>query len=110
MILDGDSGYPAQPSTATYEIVKPEGRQWVEGHWEEVAMQDVIEGEYVEVYHPAVYRKGEDGNLEAVEKEQLTKEPKVRIILTKVWVEGHWADEDGAAPAAESDKGTKATQ
>lgn len=103
VVIEEDSGWPAQPPTATYEIVKPDQGQWIEGHWEEVAMQDVIEGEYVEVYHPAVYRKGDDGNLALVEKDRTTREPKVRIILTRVWVEGHWELADENVPMTRTD-------
>jgi hypothetical protein len=74
--------------TATYQIVEPPLPQWVKGHFEEVPMQDVIDGEFVDVFHPAVYRRLEDGSLEQIEEAHTTREPKVRLILTKIWIEG----------------------
>lgn len=90
IIGDSRDDMPAYPSSASYVIVerRPDQSEWVPGHWEEVPITDIVEGEFVEIYHPAIYRQTEDGELELLEVERTTREPKVRIILAKVWVEG----------------------
>jgi hypothetical protein len=97
-------------STASYQVVEPPKPRWVMGHWEEVPMQDIEAGESIDVYHPAVYRRQDDGTLELVEKESTTKEPKVRIILAKIWVEGHYeAESPEPAPGTQPQPKVEAT-
>lgn len=80
------------------EVVERSQRQWVPGHYEQVMVEDPIEGETVEVHHPAVYERQSDGSLKLLEKERTERQPKVRLILTQRWVEGHYeygeAEED----------------
>jgi hypothetical protein len=89
----GEERGPSHWPQASYEIVERRAQSlaWIRGHEEEVPLVDVIDGEFVDVYHPAVYRRGESDELVEVEAERTTREPKVRIILTTVWVEGHYA-------------------
>jgi len=84
-----------QAGERTYSAGGEDGRRWVEGHWAEMPREDLIEGETVEVFHPAVYRQREDGSLEELEEERVTREPKYRVVLTPVWIEGHYVDERG---------------
>lgn len=95
---EGDTNEPPPQNEAIYEVIDRRGRQsWVDGHYEEVAAEERVPGQSVEVYHPAVYRQKEGGVLELMEKEKIRREPKVRIILRKVWVEGHYeANRSGA--------------
>lgn len=86
---------------ASYEIVrpsKPAVAKPAQGRYELQPQEEVISGEFVEIYHPAVYRIDEDGKEQLAEEEELTRVPKVRIVLRPVWVEGA-ADESGGAPA-----------
>jgi hypothetical protein len=94
-------GYYDDSATASYSVVEPPKPVWVQGHFEEMPVTDVIEGEYVEVFHPAVYRRGEDGALELLEEARTTREPKVRIIMEKIWIEGHYESEPVQEPTGE---------
>lgn len=96
IVVQDPTDIPVDLPSASYQVVEPVKPQWVKGHYEEVAFEDIIEGEFVEVYHPAVYRQQEDGSLALVEEARTTQEPKTRIILSRVWVEGHWRQ--GIAP------------
>lgn len=58
------------------------------GHYEARAREVVIPGQFVEVYHPAVYEVDDTGKEQLVEKEETTRVPKVRLVMTRVWVEG----------------------
>ena len=102
-IDDHRDDVPLGKSRASYQV-GPRGQTWIEGHYEWMPREDVIEGETVEVYHPAVYRQLEDGKLELLEAERTTKEPKVRIILTRVWIEGQYVPDYPPPPEDEGEK------
>lgn len=93
IIHDGSIRKPWVRSRAAYR--KPDRREAGKGRFEEVAVRDVIEGEFIEVFHPAVYRIDEDGELIEVESARTVREPRYRVILTRVWVPaGADGDED----------------
>ncbi len=83
---------PARWPSASYELVYPERGRWVEGHFEEVPYEEIVIGEYVEVTYPAVWRQTESG-LELVEPEQTERVPRTRIVISRVWVPGHYENE-----------------
>lgn len=100
IVYNDDYDGAARRSTARYEVVAREGLEWVEGYFDQVAVREVIDGEYVDVYYPAVYEKDDEGKRVLVEQARTVREPKVRIILTKVWVEGHYVEQGGGEKAA----------
>jgi hypothetical protein len=75
---------------ASYEIVRPAkaGRPaaGAAGHYEIRAAEEVVPGEHVEIYHPAVYEVDASGRRRIVEKERTERVPKTRVVLTRVWV------------------------
>lgn len=79
-----------EASEVIYEVTERGERRWVPGHYEEIVVEEVIEGEFVEVYHPAIYERGENGNLKQLEEERTERLPKVRLIVTQEWVAGHY--------------------
>lgn len=88
-------------STASYEVVPAAKHRESTGYWKRIAVEKAIDGEYVEVYHPAVYEQQKDGTLQQIEPERTVREPKTRVILKRVWVEG---DTQANPPAAEASK------
>ena len=91
---------------ASYEIVyrKPRSGRTLEaksgqpaGRYEARAKEVVIPGEFVDVFHPAVYETDENGVEQLVQREETTRVPKVRIVIDRVWVEDK-ALNSGATP------------
>lgn len=81
---------------ASYEIVRPRSPVGSSvkkdespraGRWELRAEEVPVPGEFIEVYHPAVYEVDEEGNHQLVEAAETTRVPKVKIVLRKIWVE-----------------------
>ncbi len=90
---------PLGRSSASHTVV-PRDSLWLEGRYAWSPKEDVLEGEFVDVFHPAGHRQLEDGTLELLEEERTTREPKVRIILTKTWIEGQYDPDFAPAPDA----------
>lgn len=76
---------------SSYEIVRPKKPAAEEsqqsGHWELRAEQIPVPGEFVDVYHPAVYEVDDAGKHQLVEAAETTRVPKVKIVLRKTWVQ-----------------------
>lgn len=58
------------------------------GRFEVRTREEVIPGEFIQVYRPAVYEIDAGGSLRLVEPEETVTLPKVRIVLERVWVSG----------------------
>ena len=76
----------ARAPRASYEVVPPAPQPAETGHYGWVPETEPVEGEFIEVYHPAVYRRLGDGSLQLVEEAGTVREQKVRIILTRQWI------------------------
>lgn len=58
------------------------------GRFELRTREEVIPGEFIQVYRPAVYEIDAQGRTHLVEAEETVTLPKVRIVLERVWVSG----------------------
>lgn len=97
---DSEASYERTKQRITSIDTDEDRGEWIAGHYVEVPVEQIVEGETVEVFHPAVFRRTEDNKLEQLEAESTSREPKVRIVLTRKWIEGHYAND----PPPESDQ------
>lgn len=58
------------------------------GHYEVRAEEVPVEGQFVEVYHPAVFETDDQGRLQLVQPEETRRVPKTRVVLRRAWVDG----------------------
>ncbi len=60
--------------------------------------EEIVPGEFIQVYRPAVYMMDEEGQIRLVEPEGTITLPKVRIVMEHVWLSGISVDQVDAMP------------
>lgn len=80
------------------------------GRFELRTREEIIPGEFIQVYRPAVYELDDQGQLRLIEPEETVTLPKVRIVIERVWVSGitssdlmpSWRGDEDSSPTPES--------